>query len=126
MKNTLVKKSNIKIKFIPSYENVTITEVDITEGIISLHFKIDNVKLKYGTKNRYADVRIKGEVIRYIYEEKIASKDPAKYLGLMFWHEISSIADEEGNEYVETEDVCHINTLANKLSTFYVETEILD
>lgn len=126
MKNTLVKKSNIKIKFIPSYENVTITEVDITEGIISLHFKIDNVKLKYGTKNKYANVQIKGEVIRYISEKNITSKDPRKYLGLIFWHEISSMVDEEGNEYIETEDVRNINILANKLSTFYTEIEILD
>lgn len=60
MRDTLVKQSNIKIKFIPSYENVTITKVDITEGIISLLFKFNEVK-------------ITGEVIRHILERDIIS-----------------------------------------------------
>ncbi len=45
MNNTLVKQSNIKIKFIPSYENVTIAEMDITEGIVSLLFRFNEVKI---------------------------------------------------------------------------------
>ena len=81
MRDTLVKQSNIKIKFIPSYENVTITKVDITEGIISLLFKFNEVKMNYKTKNRYTKVTIIGEVIRHISESDIISKDPRKYLG---------------------------------------------
>ena len=126
MRDTLVKQSNIKIKFIPSYENVTITKVDITEGIISLLFKFNEVKMNYKTKNRYAKVTITGEVIRHISERDIISKDPRKYLGRIFHKDISSIIDEDNNEYSKTESACNINVLANKLSTFYTEIEILD
>lgn len=126
MRDTLVKQSNIKIKFIPSYENVTITKVDITEGIISLLFKFNEVKMNYKTKNRYAKVMIAGEVIRHISERDIISKDPRKYLGLIFHKDIYSIIDEDNNEYSKTESACNINVLAKKLSTFYTEIEILD
>lgn len=126
MNNTLVKQSNIKIKFIPSYENVTVTEIDITEGIVSLLFRFNEVKMNYGAKNRYAKVKITGEVIRHIKERDIISKDPRKYLGLIFHKNISSIIDEDNNEYSKTESACNINVLAEKLSTFYTEIEILD
>lgn len=126
MNNTLVKQSNIKIKFIPSYENVTITKIGITEDIVSLLFKFNEVKMNYGAKNRYAKVKITGEVIRHIKEIDIISKDPRKYLGLIFCKNISSIIDEDNNEYSKTESACNINALVEKLSTFYTEIEILD
>lgn len=127
MNNTLVKQSNIKIKFIPSYENVTITKDRYNrEGMVSLLFRFNEVKMNYGAKNRYTKVTITGEVIRHIKERDIISKDPRKYLGLIFHKNISSIIDEDNNEYSKTESACNINVLAEKLSTFYTEIEILD
>lgn len=126
MNNTLVKKSNIKIKFIPSYENVRITNITMKDGVVSLHFKFDNVKMKRRFKNRYVDVWIKGEITRHTLESDIVSKDPQKYLGEILFNGISSIMDEKGNEYAKEDSIKDKKALTRKLSTFYTEIEILD
>jgi hypothetical protein len=126
MNNTLVKKSNIKIKFIPSYENVRIINITMKDGVVSLHFKFDNVKMKRRFKNRYVDVWIKGEITRHTLESDIVSKDPQKYLGEILFNGISSIMDEKGNEYAKEDSIKDKKALTRKLSTFYTEIEILD
>ena len=126
MNNTLVKKSNIKVKFIPSYENVRITNITMKDGVVSLHFKFDNVKMKRRFKNRYVDVWIKGEITRHTLESDIVSKDPQKYLGEILFNGISSIMDEKGNEYAKEDSIKDKKALTRKLSTFYTEIEILD
>lgn len=126
MNNTLVKKSNIKIKFIPSYENVRITDITMKDGVVSLHFKFDNVKMKRRFKNRYVDVWIKGEITRHTLESDIVSKDPQKYLGEILFNGISSIMDEKGNEYAKEDSIKDKKALTRKLSTFYTEIEILN
>ena len=126
MNDTLVKKSNIKIKFIPSYENVRITNITMKDGVISLRFKFDNVKMKRRDKNRCFNVWIKGEITRHTLESDITSKNPQRYLGDIVFNGISSIKDERGNEYVKKDSIKNKKALTRKLSTFYIEIEILD
>lgn len=128
MDNTLVKQSNIKIKFIPSYENVMITNITKKDGVVSIHFKFDNVKMKRRNKNKNkcVDVWIKGEITRHTLESDIISKDPQKYMGDILFNGISSIIDEKGREYVRDDSIKDRKALTRKLSTFYTEIEILD
>lgn len=126
MNDTLVKQSNIRIKFIPSYENVIITNINIKDGVISLSFKFDNVKMKRRDKNGCRDVWIKGEITRHTLESDVVSKDPQKYLGNIVFNGIYSIVDEKGNEYVKEDSIKDKKALTRKLSTFYTEIEILD
>lgn len=126
MNDTLVKQSNIEIKFIPSYENVIITNIAKDDGIISILFKFNNVKMKHRSNNRYVDVWINGQITRYIPESDITSKDPRKYLGQIFCSGIYSIMDEKGKEYVREDSIKDRKALTKKLSTFYKEIKILD
>lgn len=126
MNDTLVKQSNIRIKLIPSYENVMITNITTKDGVISLHFKFDNVKMKRRNKNGCVDVWIKGEITRHTLESDITSKDPQRYLGEILFNGIYSIIDEKGNEYVKEDSIKDKKALTRKLSTFYTEIEILD
>ena len=126
MNDTLVKQSNIRIKFIPSYENVRITNITKKDGVISLHFKFDNVKMKRRDKNGCRDVWIKGEITRHTLESDVISKDPQRYLGEILFNGIYSIIDKKGNEYVKEDSMKDKKALTRKLSTFYTEIEILD
>lgn len=126
MNDTLVKQSNIKIKFTPSYENVKITNITKKDGVVSLLFEFDNVKMKRRDKNKCVDVWIKGQITRYIPESDIISKDPQKYMGDILFNGISSIIDEKGREYVRDDSIKDRKALTRKLSTFYTEIEILD
>lgn len=126
MNDTLVKQSNIRIKFIPSYENVMITNITKKDGVISLRFKFNNVKMKRRDKNGCFDVWIKGEITRHTLDSDIISKDPQRYLGEILFNGISSIKDEKGNEYVKMDSIKDKKALTRKLSTFYTEIEILD
>ena len=96
------------------------------DGVVSLHFKFDNVKMKRRFKNRYVDVWIKGEITRHTLESDITSKDPQRYLGDIVFNGIFSIKDERGNEYVKEDSIKDKKALTRKLSPFYTEIEILD
>ena len=96
------------------------------DGVISLRFKFDNVKMKRRDKNGCFYVWIKGEITRHTLESDITSKDPQRYLGDIVFNGISSIKDEKGNEYVKEDSIKDKKALTRKLSTFYTEIEILD